>query len=126
MNYARSRPPMEQEAIGLSGLDRLGEIDDLGNVGEVVAGEGDDVRPPLRDEAMIRRVALHLQIDQPHIVTRAARRFRNELKAERLEFGERLGVKQRTGGRTNKSRIADPPRDWTSAGRQAAWCPLKH
>ena len=45
-------------------LRRLRQIDDLGHIGEVVAGKGDEIRLPLGDHAVIVGVALDLQVDE--------------------------------------------------------------
>jgi len=74
---------------------RLCQIDDLGHVGEVVAGEGDEIGPPLRDHAMIIGVALDLQVDQTHLMPRAPRSLHHQLEPQRLEPQEDIGIEQR-------------------------------
>ena len=74
---------------------RLCQIDDLGHVGEVVAGEGDKIGLPLRDHAMIIGVALDLQVDETHLMPRAPRSLRHQLKPQRLEPQEDIGIEQR-------------------------------
>ena len=58
-------PPTQMKHARQHRLRLLGEIDDLRDIGEVVAGERDEIRPPFRDQAAIVVVALDLQIDQP-------------------------------------------------------------
>ena len=59
----------------------LRQIDDLRHVGEVVAGERDEVRLPVRDEAVIVDVGFDLQVDEPDLMSAAAGSLRYELKA---------------------------------------------
>src|SRR6516225_8184836 len=44
----------------------LRQIDDVGHIGEVVAGEGDEIRLPFSNHAVVVGVALDLQIQEPH------------------------------------------------------------
>ena len=79
-------------------LRRLREVDDLRNVRQVVAREGDDIGPPSLDQAQEEsRCDLDLQIDQPHLVPGGARRRGDQLQPERLEPQEYLCVHQRAG-----------------------------
>ena len=78
-------------------LGRLCEIDDLGHVGEVVAGKRDDVGAPAVEHPEVSRVVLDLQIDQLNQVAGAPRRRGHELETERLEPQKDLGIKQRAG-----------------------------
>ena len=78
-------------------LRRLRQIDDLRNVGEVVAGKGDDVRPPAVEQSEKGGVVLDLQVDQPDRVPGAPRRLGDQLEAERLEPQEYLRIEQRAG-----------------------------
>jgi hypothetical protein len=78
-------------------LRRLGEVDDLRQVGEVVAREGDDFRPEFPGEAQEGGVALDLQIDQPDLVPGRPRRGRDELQSQRLEPQEDFRIHQRAG-----------------------------
>jgi hypothetical protein len=75
----------------------FGQIDDFGYIGEVVAGEGDKVRPPLRNQAVIVGVAFDLQIDDPDRVAGASRGLRHEFEAQWLEAEEDIREQQRAG-----------------------------
>ena len=74
----------------------LGEVDDLRDIGEIVAGEGNKVRLPFRDQPVIGSVVLDLQIDQADRMAGTARSLRDQLHTQRLELQEYLGVEQRT------------------------------
>jgi hypothetical protein len=74
----------------------LGKVDNLRDIGEIVAGESNQVRLPLRDQPVIGGVALDLQIDQADRMTGAAGGLRDQLHPQRLELQEYLGVEQRT------------------------------
>jgi hypothetical protein len=50
----------------------LRQIDDLGHIGEVVAGERDEIRLPFCNHAVVVGVALDLQIQELHGVPGAA------------------------------------------------------
>jgi len=52
------------ETAWQSKLRSLRKIDDLGHIGEAVAGKGDEIRLPLCDHAVIVGVALDLQIHE--------------------------------------------------------------
>ena len=78
-------------------LRRLGEVDDLRDVGEVVARKGDDIRPEFSGEAQESSVALDLQIDQPDLVAGRPRRGGDELQPQRLQPQEDFRVHQRAG-----------------------------
>ena len=82
---------------------RLRQIDDLGHVGEVVAGKGDEIRLPLRDHAMIVGVAFDLQIDEPDQVPGAAGGLRHQLEAQWFKPQEDVGVEQRARVNEQKS-----------------------
>ena len=78
-------------------LGRLGEIDDLGHVRQVIARKRDDFGPPALQQAEIRPMVLDLQIDQPDLVPGPAQRLRDELEPERLEPQKHLCVHQGSG-----------------------------
>ena len=78
-------------------LGRLGEIDDLGHVRQVIARKRDDFGPPALQQAEIRAMVLDLQIDELDLVPGAAQRLRDELEPERLEPQKDLCVHQRSG-----------------------------
>ena len=88
-------PPTQTKTLGKARLRRLGEIDDLGHVRQVVAGKRDDIRPPMFDGPQISAVILDLQVDQPNRVPGPTHRLGDELEPERLQPQKHLGVKQR-------------------------------
>jgi hypothetical protein len=90
-------PPTAMKQSGRRALLAFGEIDDLRHVGEIIAREGDRLRPPALDDAEIRGVVLDLQIDQPAVVSGRARRGRDEFEPERLEPQKHAGVEQGAG-----------------------------
>ena len=91
-------PPTQMKRRGSARLGRLGEIDDLRDVGEVVAGERDDVRPPLREHAEDSRAWLSTCRSMSRTSWPARRAAcRDQLEPERLEPQKDLGVDQRTG-----------------------------
>src|ERR1051326_6307719 len=79
------------------GFSLLREIDDFRDVSEVIAREGDEVRPPRFDKAEECAVALDLQIDKLDLVTALARRRGDQLQPQWLEAQENLRVHQRAG-----------------------------
>jgi hypothetical protein len=68
-----------------TGLRLFGKIDNLGDVRQIIAGEGDDVRPPAFERSEIRAVVFDLQIDQLDLMSRLPRRLSDEFKADRLK-----------------------------------------
>jgi hypothetical protein len=83
------------ENIGEPRLGRLGEIDDLGHVCQVIAGKRDDIGTPALDRPAIGAMVLDLQVDQPDGVAGVADGLRHEFETERLKPQEYFGVKQR-------------------------------
>ena len=76
-------------------LCELGEVDDLGNVREIIAGERDCIGPPIPEPAFEVAMALDLQVDEPHLVAGSARRLRHQLEPKRLQAQKDLGVHER-------------------------------
>jgi hypothetical protein len=72
-----------------------GEIDDLRDIGEIVAGEGDDVGRPFPQQAVIVGMGLDLQIDEADRMPGMPCGLRHQLEPERLEAEENLGIHQR-------------------------------
>ena len=62
------------------GLCRLGEIDDLRDVGEVVARQRDDIRPPRVNQSKEGRMALDLQVDESDLMAPGAASRGDQLK----------------------------------------------
>ena len=73
---------------------RLSEIDDFGDVRQVVTGERDNVGLPALQQAKIGAVILDLQIDEQDVVSSTSRRLRNELEPQRFEPQKNLCVEQ--------------------------------
>ena len=90
-------PPTQTKVSGEPRLGRLGEIDDLGHVRQVIARKRDDVGPPALQQTEIRPMVLDLQIDEPDLVPGPAQRLRDELEPERLEPQKHLCVHQGSG-----------------------------
>ena len=76
---------------------RLREIDDLGDICQVIAGKCNDIWPPALKQAKIRAMILDLQIDEPDFVAGTSRRLRDELEPQRFEPQENPGVEQGAG-----------------------------
>ena len=93
----RAMPADTDGNLGKARLRRLGEVDDLRHVCQIVAGEGDDLRPPVADQAEIGAMILDLQIDEPDRMAGPARRLGDEFEAERFEPQKYLGVEERAG-----------------------------
>ncbi len=108
-----------------AGLCLLGEIDDLGNVRQIVAGERDDVRPPALDHAVIGGVVLDLQIDQLDLMAGLARRLGHQLETDRLEPQKDFGVMEDTGKHAEEPHSNSPlaiigRRSWPDATTKRA------
>src|SRR5262245_44397558 len=86
----------------------LRQIDDLGHIGEVVAGEGDEIRLPFRNHAVVVGVAFDLQIQEPHGVPSAAGSISREFEAEWFKPKENVGVDERS--RMNEQKLHGSPR----------------
>ena len=82
----------EYVAIPVARLDRLGEIDDLGNVGKIIQREADRLWAKRAQLAMELCVAEGLQIDDADIVPGHAHGLGNTLQSQRLEPKENLAV----------------------------------
>ena len=89
--------PDEHEGVGPPGASQLRQIDDLGNIRQVVARECHHVRLPVIDEPEVVLVRGRLQIDEPGLVARPADGGRDQLEPEGLEAQEDLRVHQGTG-----------------------------
>jgi hypothetical protein len=87
----------EDEAAGPALARRLGEVQDLGDIGEIVEGEGHRIGLPAVEQAEVVRLGLDLQVDQLDLVTGAPSRRCHELEPERLEAEIDLRVHQTPG-----------------------------
>src|SRR5262249_37154832 len=85
----------------------LRQIDDLGHIGEVVAGEGDEIRLPFCNHAVVVGVALDLQVEKPHGVLGAAGSLRHEFEAQWFKPKENVRVEQRS--RMNEQNLHGNP-----------------
>ena len=90
------------KAAGQARLCRLGQVDDLGDVCQIVAGKRDEVRPPLVEEPEKGGMVLDLQVDQLHRVAGAPRRLGDEFETERLQSQKYSRIEQRTGMNAEK------------------------
>ena len=88
-------PPDADEDAGEPRLGRLGEIDDLGDVRQIVAAKGDDIGLPAHDRAEIGAPAFDLQVDQPNRVPGLPRRRGYQFEADWLQPEKNLRVGQR-------------------------------
>src|SRR6516225_5512552 len=73
------------------------QINNFGNVGEVIATEGDYIWTPALNRAEIVPVRFALQIDQAHRVPGAFRCCGHKLEPERLQPKVDLRIHQTTG-----------------------------
>ena len=87
----------EDEAARQERFGVFGEIDDLGHVGQVVAGKTHRVRLPALQHGEIVLMPLDLKVDQPNVVAGPSRRRGNQLEAERLEAEKDARVHESTG-----------------------------
>ena len=87
----------EEEAAREPPLGLLGEIDDLGDVGQVVDAEADGVGCPVIQETEVVGMAEHLQVEDPDIVPSRAGGGGHEFDPERLEPQEDLRVHEAAG-----------------------------
>src|SRR5205814_4533029 len=101
-------PADADEHLWETGLRHLGKIDDLGDMRQVIAGEGDDVRPPAFEHPEVGAAVFDLQINQLNLVSRLPRRLGDEFKADRLEPQKELRVKKHPGKDTQKPH-GNPP-----------------
>ena len=79
----------EDEAAGPALARRLGEVEDLGHVGEVVEGEGHRIGLPAVEQPEIVRLGLDLQVDQLDLVTGRAAPRRPRARARAARGGDR-------------------------------------
>ena len=83
------------EAVGRAPPRLLGEVDDLGDIGEIVEREADGLRLELGELAAVVVVAEDLQIEEAHVVARGPHGGGHPLEPERLEAQVELRVHQR-------------------------------
>ncbi len=90
-------PAEEHEAAGQHPFDRACQVDGLGNVGEVVEREADDVRPEPEHLPAQVRLAQHLKVHHTDLVAGLARRRGDAFQPQRFQPEEDLGVHEGTG-----------------------------
>src|SRR5262249_20372304 len=94
LNDALLPPTITAGAGGQALAGGAREIDDLGHVRQVVAGEHDGLRPPPVEQAKVVLVGLALQVEQAHVVPGGPSGGGHQLEPERLEAQEDLRVHQ--------------------------------
>jgi len=87
----------QYEAFGQQAFRQFRQIDDLGQIGEIISRERDDVRSPCRHRAGEARGRVGLQVHQPDFVAALARTSRHQLEPQRLEPEKHLRIHQRAG-----------------------------
>ena len=87
----------EDEGSGQERPRGLGQVDHLGNIGQVIAGEGHDIGLPLAELSEVVGVPFDLEIDQPNLVPGPLQLRGDQLDPQRLEPQEDLRVHQRAG-----------------------------
>jgi hypothetical protein len=85
------------ECLRQQGTRSASEINDFGNVREVINGKRDNVRLPALDQAEKILLRLALQIDETNRVTAMPRGSSNKFEAERFETKIDLRVHQAGG-----------------------------
>ncbi len=90
-------PPTTMAQLRQQALGCLGEIDDFGDVGQVVAGEGDRVGAPGAYLGEVGAVVLGLQVHDADGVPVPLGGGGHQFQAERFEAEKHLGVHERTG-----------------------------
>ena len=85
----------QHPAVGQDVLRLAGEVDDLGDVGQVVEREADHLGPPGAERPAIVAVPPDLEVEQPDLVARRRERRSDPLDPERLEPEIDLGEEER-------------------------------
>src|SRR6266478_6851675 len=85
-------PTHADEQLRETGLRRLGKVNDLGDVRQIIAGEGDDIRSPAFEHSEVGAVVFDLQIDQLDLMSRLPCRLGDEFKADRLKPQKELRI----------------------------------
>src|SRR5215510_7835079 len=96
------------ETASQSQLGSLCQVDDLGDIGQVVARKRDKIRLPLCDQTVIVGVALDLQIDDSHRVVGTPRRLRHQFEAQWFKTQKDVRVEQRTRMNEKQSHLDLP------------------
>src|SRR5206468_4669900 len=85
----------QHSAVGQDVLRLAREVDDLGDVGQVVEREADHLGPPGAERPAIVAVPPDLEVEQPNLVARRRERRPDPLDPERLEPEIDLGEEER-------------------------------
>ena len=93
----RAVPADADKNLGEARLGRLGEIDELGHVRQVIAAKRDDIRAPARQRAEIGALAFDLKVEQAHRVAGLPRRRGDEFEPDRFEPQKDLRIGQWAG-----------------------------
>ena len=112
-------PTDADEDAGKARLGRLGEIDDLGDVRQIVATKGDDVRLPALDRAEIGALVFDLEVEQPNRMAGLPRRGGDQFEADRFEPQKNLRIGQRAGMDAEQPHRDPPPLAGRESGTSA-------
>jgi hypothetical protein len=124
-------PAHHDEAFWQQRLGALREVDDLRNIGEVVAREADDIGAPRLQPGKVIGMALDLQIDQLDRMAGPAGRLGHQLEPQGLEPQKDPGIHQPAGMRRqelhrsqpHQEPCASPPRTLRLTPFPRAWFP---
>ena len=97
------------EAVRKPGLRRLGEVDDLGHVRQVVAAKRHEIGAPRIEQAEIGAMILDLQIDQPDLVACLFGRLGDELEPIGSRPQKDLGIMEHAGIDAEQSHASPLP-----------------
>ncbi len=75
----------------------LREVNDFGDVREIVERKSDRVGLPIVERAEVIAVTENLQIEYPNVMAGAPGRFRDEFESQRFEPEVNLRIHQRAG-----------------------------
>ena len=128
-------PPTKIRQSRQHRLDPLGQVHDLGHVGQVIEAEADRLRAVLDYLTLELRPAVDLQVSQPDVMTLGEQGGRHSLQPERLEPQEDLRVHQRGGmdkqnahKRASGTLVQELDKLRTSRGRRPTtpwWCAIQ-
>src|SRR5579859_7603875 len=81
----------QHEAVRCIQRGEFAEVDDLRDIGEIIAGEGYDIRLPVIEEAGEVFVGSDLEIEQTHFVSGPADHLGNQFEPQRLQAKKDFG-----------------------------------
>ena len=103
----------KDEALGPASFRLLGQVEDLGHIGQIVERKADGLRLEALDLPPVVLMLENLEIQEPHIVAGRAHRRGDALQAEGLEPQIDLRVHERAGMDEQYSHLGGPLRpDW--------------